>query len=231
MKSHIYLIPCPIADEALHTLSPSILEALKQCEVFFVEEERTARRFLKKIWRDMVIDNYEWVVLNKENNPKAIKTYINAGKTIGIISEAGCPGVADPGQDVIKIAQEMDCIVHPLVGPNAILLALMASGMNGQHFQFVGYLPIDIGKRIAAIKALEAESTQKKSTQIFMETPYRNNQMFQSLVSHLKPTTLLCVAAEITSPNEFIKTMTASDWKSNIPELHKKPVIFLVLGV
>jgi 16S rRNA (cytidine1402-2'-O)-methyltransferase len=231
MKSHIYLIPCTIADDALHSLSPSILEAVKKCEVFFVEEERTARRFLKKIWRDMVIDNYEWVVLNKDNNPSAIKKYINLGKTIGIISEAGCPGVADPGQDVIRVAQEMECIVHPLVGPNAILLALMASGMNGQHFQFVGYLPIDIGKRIAAIKALEIESIQKKSTQIFIETPYRNNQMFQSLLGHLKSTTLLCVAAEITSPNEFIKTMSVAAWKNNIPELHKKPVIFLVLGV
>lgn len=228
MSSQIYLIPCPIAEDALHTLSPSILEAVKLCEVFFVEEERTARRFLKKIWREMVIDNYQWVVLKKETNAKAIRTHILAGKTIGVISEAGCPGVADPGQDIIAVAQEMGCSIHPLVGPNAILLSLMASGMNGQNFQFTGYLPIDIGRRIAAIKELEAESSRKKSTQIFIETPYRNNQMFQSLIGHLKPTTRLCIAADITSANEFIRTMKVASWKTNIPELHKKPVIFLI---
>ena len=228
--SRLFLIPCPIAEDALDTLSPSILQAVKQCQVFFVEDERSARRFLKKIWREMVIDDYQWYVIKSKEAAQQFKKMIKDQLQIGIISEAGCPGVADPGQDLIALAQEMNVTVHPLVGPSSILLALMASGMNGQNFSFIGYLPIDTGKRLKAIRDLEAVSMKDRSTQIFIETPYRNNQVFQAITNTCNPNTRLCVAVDITGKEEFIRTMTISDWKKNVPELHKKTVIFLVAG-
>ena len=156
------------------------------------------------------------------------KRLLKEGKNIGIVSEAGCPGIADPGQALIAIAQEMGADIKPMVGPNSILLALMASGMNGQQFQFVGYLPIDIQKRTAAIKELEAESSRKKSTQIFIETPYRNNQMIESLLKTCKTSTQLCIAVDITGKNEWIKTMSVADWQKNKTDIHKRPAIFLI---
>jgi 16S rRNA (cytidine1402-2'-O)-methyltransferase len=155
---------------------------------------------------------------------------IQQGKSIGIISEAGCPGVADPGQQFVNIAQQLNVTVKPLVGPSSILLALMASGMNGQQFQFFGYLPIDSTLKIQAIKGLETESKNNNCTQIFIETPYRNNQMAEVLVRTCKPTTLLCIAAELTSPQEFVKTKTIADWKNSLPDLHKRTAIFLMLA-
>ncbi len=153
---------------------------------------------------------------------------IKEEKTIGIISEAGCPGVADPGQQLVAIAQEMNIEVKPLVGPNSILLALMASGMNGQQFQFPGYLPIDNPERIKAIKELEAESAKKKCTQIFIETPYRNNQLMEALLKYCHPSTKLCIAVDLTGKKEWIKTKTIADWKKNKPDIHKRPAIFLL---
>lgn len=228
MSSKVYLIPCPIAEEALHTLSPQVLDAVKQCEVFFVENERSARRFLKKIWREMVIDNYKWFVIEDEQTPRAFKDQARLGKNIGIISEAGCPGVADPGQALVAIAQDMNLAVIPLVGPSSILLALMASGLNGQHFCFHGYLPIDNLARIKALKELEAETRRKSTTHIFIETPYRNNQMFAAITGNISPDLRLCVAVDITGAAESIRTMKIGDWKKHVPELHKKPVIFLL---
>jgi 16S rRNA (cytidine1402-2'-O)-methyltransferase len=198
--------------------------------VIFAENERTARRFLKAMDKEIVIDDFEWFGIHKaeEQQISIFREKIKEGKNIAIISEAGCPGVADPGQILINEAQKLNVEVKPLVGPNSILLALMASGLNGQHFTFNGYLPIDNGERIKKIKQLEEESNRKKSTQIFIETPYRNNKLLETILQHAKPSTLLCVASELTSSNEFIKTKTIGAWKKETIDLHKKPVIFLL---
>jgi 16S rRNA (cytidine1402-2'-O)-methyltransferase len=226
MKAKIYLIPCFLDDEAIHSIPPYIIDAAKNCRVFFVENERTARRFLKKLWKEMVIDDYEWQVISDDFS--VFKQRIEEGKTIGIISEAGCPGVADPGQQLIAVAHEMNAEIKPLVGPSSILLALMASGMNGQQFQFVGYLPVKEPERIKMIKELETESQKKNCTQIFIETPYRNNQLIESVLKTCKPSTKFCIASNLTSPNEMITTMTIELWKKNKPDIHKHPAIFLI---
>jgi 16S rRNA (cytidine1402-2'-O)-methyltransferase len=228
MNAVIYLIPCPIAEDATDTLSPQILNAVKHCEVFFVENERSARRFLKKIWRDVVIDDYQWFVIQDREAIPEFRKQALAGKKIGIVSEAGCPGVADPGQHLVAVAQEMKAKLVPLTGPSSILLALMASGMNGQHFCFNGYLPIDTTHRMKALRELEADINKKNNTHIFIETPYRNNQMLQSILSILHSDLRLCVAVDITGQGEWIKTMTLAEWKQNLPDLHKKTCIFLL---
>jgi 16S rRNA (cytidine1402-2'-O)-methyltransferase len=236
MKSKIYLIPSLLDEEATETIPPYILNAVKDCQVFFVENERTARRFLKKIWKawqqeqDIIIDNYEWITINKtEGEPISLfKQKIKEGKNIGIISEAGCPGVADPGQELVAVAHAMNAEVKPLVGPNSILLALMASGMNGQRFQFAGYLPINEQERIKAIKELEAESQKKNCTQIFIETPYRNNQLLESILKTCKPSTKLCIAVDLTSTQEWIQTKPVSNWRNEKTNIHKHPAIFLI---
>jgi 16S rRNA (cytidine1402-2'-O)-methyltransferase len=230
MSASVYLIPTVLAEEQTAPLPAYILDAVKQCQVFFVENERTARRFLKVLWKEMVIDSYQWVNM-KEVTPEIagqFKHYLKEGKNIGIISEAGCPGVADPGQHLVAIAQQQQAVVKPLVGPNSILLALMGSGMNGQCFQFVGYLPIDIAQRTKTIKSLEAESRQKNCTQIFIETPYRNNPLLETLVKTCSPQTSICVAVDLTAPTESIQTKTAQQWKTAMPSLHKRPAIFLL---
>jgi 16S rRNA (cytidine1402-2'-O)-methyltransferase len=209
--SKVFLIPSVLDEHATQTIPLYILDAVKQCKVFFVENERSSRRFLKSIWKEMVIDDYEWFVADKTTIklPKTgivFRDKLNEGKNISIISEAGCPGVADPGQPLVAIAHSNGATVKPLVGPSAILLALMASGMNGQLFTFVGYLPIDTTERIKAIREMENESSRKNCTQIFMETPYRNNQMLESIVKTCKPSTRLCIAANITGDKEFIHT-------------------------
>ncbi|RYF86694.1 MAG: SAM-dependent methyltransferase [Chitinophagaceae bacterium] len=229
MPATVYLIPTVLSEGVTEPLPAYILDAVKKCGVFFVENERTARRYLKMLWREMVIDDYEWHNMKPSGEASSIFLQrLKEGKTIGIISEAGCPGVADPGQVLVHLAQEKGAVVKPLVGPNSILLALMASGMNGQRFQFVGYLPIDTVQRSKAIKSLEAESAQKDCTQIFIETPYRNNQLLETLVKTCHPQTKICVAADLTGENEAIQTKTAQQWKTAIPQLHKRPVIFLL---
>ncbi len=231
--SIVYLVPCVLDEAAAQTIPLYIIDAIKDCHVIFAENERTARRFFKSIYKDMVIDDYEWHTIHKaeEEQKNIFRQRITEGKNIAIISEAGCPGVADPGQILIDVAQQMDATVKPLVGPSSILLALMASGMNGQQFQFVGYLPIDNAERSKTIKELETESQKKNCTQIFIETPYRNNQMIEVLLKTCKPTTKICIAAELTSPTEYIKTKTVADWKKEKTNFHKKPVIFLLLAV
>ncbi len=230
MPATVYLIPTVLSEGETGCLPAYLLEAVKECPVFFVENERTARRYLKLLWKEMVIDDHEWYNMKEitAGVSAAFQQKINEGKTIGIISEAGCPGVADPGQALVALAQQKGAVVKPLVGPNSILLALMASGMNGQRFQFAGYLPIDAGERVRAIKQLEAESKQKNCTQIFIETPYRNNQLLETLVKTCQPQTQICVAADLTSPAELVQTKTAQQWKGNLPQLHKRPVIFLL---
>lgn len=232
MTPKIYLIPSVLEESAVETIPPYIIDAIRDCTVIFAENERTARRFLKSIYKEIIIDDYEWFTIHKAEEEVLIvfKERIREGRHIAIISEAGCPGVADPGQILIAAAQEMGATIKPLVGPSSILLALMASGMNGQHFEFIGYLPIDIQERTKAILVLEATSQKTNCTKIFIETPYRNNQLLETLLKTCKPSTRLCIAAELTSATEYIKTKTIGDWKKEKTDLHKKPVIFLLLG-
>ncbi len=230
VKSTVYLVPSLLHENGLKTIPAYILDAVKDCQVFFVENERTARRYLKQLWKEMVIDDYEWVVIHKaeEMVRQNFVRYLNEGKNIGIISEAGCPAIADPGQLLIEEAQKHNAIVKPLVGPSSILLALMASGMNGQCFQFLGYLPIDKNNRVAAIRSLEKDSQSTNCTQLFIETPYRNNQMIESILQNCQPDTRLCIAVNLTGPDEWIKTKTIKDWSRQIPDIHKKPAMFLM---
>lgn len=228
--STVYLIPSVLDELAIQAIPLYIIDAVKDCSVIFAENERSARRFLKSIYKEIAIDDYEWFTIHKaeEEQKNAFIQKIKEEKNIAIISEAGCPGIADPGQILIEAAQLLNAIVKPLVGPSSILLALMASGMNGQQFEFIGYLPIDQQERINAIKEIEAISKRKNSTQIFIETPYRNNQLLETIFKICKPSTRICIAAELTSANEFIKTKTVNDWKKEKIDFHKKPVIFLL---
>ena len=233
MMSKVYLVPSVLDELATNTIPIYILDAIRDCSVIFAENERTARRFLKSIWKEIVIDNYEWFTIHKaeEEQRNSFRQKINEGKNIAIISEAGCPGVADPGQILVDLAHQLNAVVKPLVGPSSILLALMASGMNGQQFEFVGYLPIEPSDRMKAIKEMEINSQKKQSTQIFIETPYRNNQLIETLLKTCKPSTRICIAAELTGSNEFIKTKTITEWKKEKTDFHKKPVIFLLYAV
>lgn len=228
----VYLIPSFLHETATETIPAYVLTAVKECQVFFVENERSARRYLKTLWKEMVIDDYQWITIHKaeEGVRSQFRKFLREGKNIGIISEAGCPGVADPGQILAGVAHEVQAKVKPLTGPSAILLALMGSGMNGQQFQFVGYLPIDTGHRIKTIRELETESARKQCTQLFIETPYRNNQMLEALLKACRPATRLCIAADLTAATEFIQTKTMGEWKKNIPDLHKRPTVFCILG-
>jgi len=230
-----YLIPSFLDEQALQTIPAYVVDGIKECRAFFVENERSARRYLKQLWREMVIDDYEWHVMDKQADMALLlasfQKLLQRGITIGIISEAGCPGVADPGQLLAEAAHRMGAPVKPFVGPSSILLALMASGMNGQCFQFTGYLPIDNGARIKALKDLENESAKKQCTQIFIETPYRNNQLIETICKICHPHTRLCIAVDITGPGELIKTKTIGDWKKNLPDIHKRPAIFLLYAV
>jgi 16S rRNA (cytidine1402-2'-O)-methyltransferase len=228
MNSKLFLIPCPIADDALHTLSPEVADAVKQCGAFFVENERSARRFLKKIWKEMVIDDYRWFRVQEGGTRQAFREQVKAGVNIGIISEAGCPGIADPGQELIALAHQLGVTVHPLVGPSSIILALMSSGLNGQQFRFHGYLPIEGQERARALKQIESEIQRTGGTQIFIETPYRNNPLMEAITRTLDKTLRLCVAVDITAPSQSIRTLSIGDWKNQPADLHKRPAIFLL---
>ena len=232
MTSTIYLVPSVLDETAVQTIPLYIIDAVKNCEVIFAENERTARRFLKSICKEIVIDNYEWFTIHKaeEELISTFKQKIKEEKNIAIVSEAGCPGIADPGQILIAAAQQMGAVIKPLVGPSSILLALMASGMNGQQFEFVGYLPIDNNEKIKRIKELETASEKNNSTKIFIETPYRNNQLIETILKTCKPSSRFCIASELTSANEYIKTKKIAEWQKEKTDFHKKPVIFLLHG-
>lgn len=231
MRATVYLIPSLLAEEGVAAVPVAVTDAILSCQVFFAENERTTRRFFKTLWKhylpgkDIVIDDYKWFTIGKDTM-NSFRQLIKEGKTIGIVSEAGCPGVADPGQALVEIAQQLGALVKPLSGPSSILLALMASGMSGQQFRFHGYLPIDPQQRSKAIREMESESARKQCTEIFIETPYRNNQLLEALLKHCQPQTRLCIAVEITGAKESIQTREISYWKNNLPDLHKKPVIF-----
>ncbi len=226
----VFLIPCYLDEEHLETIPPYVLDAVKQCQVFFVENERTARRYLKRLWKEMVIDDYQWFAIHKVEEEAAMlfRQQLQRGQTIGILSEAGCPGIADPGQLLVAQAQQMGAAVKPLVGPSSLLLALMASGLNGQHFQFHGYLPIDTAQRNAVIRSLDQAVAKTAATQLFIETPYRNGALLDALIQHCHPNTRLCIAVDITGAGEFIRTKSMGEWQKNKPELHKRPAVFLL---
>lgn len=226
----VYLLPMLLHEEGFDSMPSDVLTWIQQCDAFFVENEKTARRYFKKLWKEMVIDDYTWHAIHKVENEQihAFSQLLKQGKNIGILSEAGCAGIADPGQILVAAAQELGAIVKPYTGPSSLLLALMGSGMNGQNFHFHGYLPIDALERKKKIQALETEIKQTGVTQLFIETPYRNNQLFEAITQNCHPNTKLCVAMELTGPNEWIKTHSVANWKNSKPELHKKLVVFLL---
>src|SRR5450755_1825687 len=226
----VYLIPSFLDEEGLDALPAYLLQAVQESEVFFVENERSARRFLKKIWKEMDIDSYPWFVIHKAEDSvkQEFLRFIKEGKHIAILSEAGCPGIADPGQILIAAAQESGALVKPLVGPSSILLALMASGMNGQHFQFNGYLPIETSERNRRIRELESISRKEGSAQIFIETPYRNLSLLDSLLKNCSSSTRLCIAVNLTGKSESVLTKTIEDWRKGIPEINNQPAIYIL---
>jgi len=228
----LYLIPTTLGDTSIErVLPPDLTKVINSVTVFIVENLRTARRFLKKVNPDIVIDDLTFFELNQHTDPKELSRFLEPnrrGLDIGIISEAGCPGVADPGADVVKIAHTRNIQVVPLVGPSSILLALMASGMSGQNFAFNGYLPIKNPEKAMQIKMLEHRMQTEGQTQIFIEAPYRNAQLLDNLLKNCDPLTLLCIAVDITMDTEFILCKPMSWWKNNIPEIQKRPAIFMI---
>jgi 16S rRNA (cytidine1402-2'-O)-methyltransferase len=226
----VYLIPSFLDEDGLEAMPAYLLNAIQEVEVFFVENERSARRFLKKLWKEMDIDRYPWYVIHKAEDAvrQTFLQQVKQGKKIAILSEAGCPGIADPGQILVAAAQEAGARIKPLVGPSSLLLALMASGMNGQHFQFHGYLPIDPTDRNRRIKELESLSRREGSAQLFIETPYRNQSLFESLIKICSNSTRLCIAVNLTGTKESIHTKTIETWSKNIPDLNKQPAIFIL---
>ncbi len=231
-KGTIYLIPTVIApDTQSQVLAPQVREIANRISYFLVENVRTARRFLSSMSIQTPISELQFELLTKKTSsdtlPHLMKPAL-VGQDIGIMSEAGCPGVADPGARAVAYAHQQSFRVVPLVGPSSILLALMASGFSGQSFAFHGYLPIDREKRRQAIKRLEKQSKQYNQTQIFMETPYRNNQLLADVIKCCQPKTLICVARNISGSDEYIKTQPVCIWQKNLPDLHKVPTVFLL---
>ncbi|AKD02536.1 SAM-dependent methyltransferase [Pontibacter korlensis] len=230
----LYLIPTVLAENTQdQVISPQVKETVQHLTYFIVENLRTARRYVKSICPELVIEHLKFVQVDKDASPaqvqNSLKPLLEQGIDAGIISEAGCPGVADPGAEVVKYAHQKDIKVVPFAGPSAILLSLMASGFNGQQFCFHGYLPIDKRDRLQVLRQLEKEMQQRNQTQIFMETPYRNNKLLEDLLSTLSSDTRLCIAANITSPeHEFIQTKTISQWRGKLPDIHKQPAVFLI---
>ncbi len=236
----IYLIPIWLEDGNKESLSVEVPLIIKQTKYFLVENLRTARRFVSALKLDIVIDDLVLFELDKKTTKAELEGYFkqipqkdeNGNPTkIGIMSEAGCPGIANPGALAVEYAHKNNIEVVPLVGASSILLALMASGFNGQNFAFHGYLSIDKEKRQNEVKNLESESQKLKRSQIFMETPYRNNSILKDILKVLNPKTKLCIASNITSQNQFIKTKTVAEWKKEIPDLHKIPTIFVLYAV
>jgi len=231
-KGNLYLIPTRLGDNPpLEVLPISIKRIIENIDYYIVENEKTARRFIKKISSGKSQGSLKISILNKFTKLAEMPNYLNAcleGKNVGLLSEAGCPAIADPGAEIVKIAHQKEIQVVPLVGPSSILLALMSSGMNGQNFAFNGYLPIEKSERKSSLKLLERLSFEKKQTQIFIETPYRNNKMLEDICISLSEQTRVCVACDITLPTEYIRTKTIKAWKHTTVDLHKRPTIFII---
>lgn len=237
MKGTIYMIPCPISDErdVWDVLPKANLDIMNSLDYFIVENVRSARRFLSRAGVVRKIEELEFVELNEHTTSSAdvermLKPVLE-GRSAGVISEAGVPGVADPGADIVALAHNHDVRVVPLVGPSSILMSVMASGLNGQSFAFVGYLPIKDGERQRRLKELEHRVRTEHQAQLFIEAPYRNVKLFDTLIKSLSPQMRLAVAADITSPNEYIHTHTIAQWrKLGVPDIAKRPTIF-ILGI
>ena len=232
METALYLLPVTLGDTPVETVLPSYnKEVILGIRHFIVEDVRSARRFLKKVDREIDIDSLTFYTLNKHTSPEDISGYLKpleAGNPMGVISEAGCPAVADPGADVVAIAQRKNLRVVPLVGPSSIILSVMGSGFNGQSFAFHGYLPIDASERTNTIKKLEGRIYSEHQTQLFIETPYRNNKLAEELIRTCRPSTKLCIASNITCEDEYIHTRPVKEWAGKVPDLSKKPTIFLI---
>ncbi len=233
MSAKLYLIPNTLGECEISRVLPAFdVEIIRSVKHFIVEDIRTTRRFLKKVDSSINIDELQFFTLNKHTSAEEISSYLlplKEGHDMGIISEAGCPAIADPGAEIVRIAQEKNYDVVPLVGPSSILLGLMASGFNGQSFAFVGYLPIKDNERTLRIKQLEKRAHTEHQSQIFIETPYRNHKMFDEIVSICQPNTKLCIACDITLESEYIKTKTIAEWKkTKLPDLNKRPSIFIL---
>lgn len=232
METALYLLPVTLGETSIEKVLPSYnKEIILGIKHFIVEDVRSARRFLKKVDHDINIDELMFYPLNKHTSPEDISGYLEpliAGHSMGVISEAGCPAVADPGADVVAIAQRRNLKVVPLVGPSSIILSVMGSGFNGQSFAFHGYLPIEPNERQKRLKELELRIYSEHQTQLFIETPYRNNKMMEDILKACRPQTKLCIAANITCEGEYIKTRTVKEWKGKLPDLTKVPCIFLI---
>lgn len=229
----LYLVPSLLSDSQWQNVLPAqVFSVLSDTKYYLVENTRTARRFMKKVNREINIDECTFFEINKRTASADLPRFLEAlkeGNNMAVISEAGCPGVADPGADIVRLAHEKNIKVVPLTGPSSILLALMASGLNGQNFAFTGYLPIKSNERTKVIANLEKQVQKNMQTQIFIETPYRNNQIISDIVKTCASNTRFCIAANITAENEYIQTKTIQDWrKTGIPDLHKQPAIFLI---
>ena len=232
-KGTLYLIPTTLGDtaETADVLPIKVNAIINTIDEYIVENEKTARHYLKKMGIKKPLPEIILHPLNQHTKPIEISTYLNAineGRNIGVISEAGCPGVADPGSEVVRLAHANNIKVIPLVGPSSILLALMASGFNGQSFTFHGYLPKERAERIKKIKELEKAAHQKSQTQLFIETPYRNTHLLDDILTNTDGKTRLCIACDITLPTEFIKTKSIGEWKKQIPNIAKRPTLFLI---
>ncbi len=232
METALYLLPVTLGETTIESVLPAYnKEIILQISHFIVEDIRSARRFLKKVDKGIDIDKLTFYPLNKHTSPEAISGYLRPlidGQSMGVLSEAGCPAVADPGADVVAIAQRKGLRVVPLVGPSSIILSVMGSGFNGQSFAFHGYLPIEPGERAKALKLLEQRIYTENQTQLFIETPYRNNKMMEDILRTCRPQTKLCIAANLTCEGEYIKTRTLKEWKGQLPDLAKIPCIFLL---
>jgi 16S rRNA (cytidine1402-2'-O)-methyltransferase len=228
----LYLIPTQLGDNPpLEVLPISVKKIIELVDDYIVENEKTARHFIKKICSSKSQPGLNLKILNKYTKPEELHSFLEAcksGKSMGLLSEAGCPGIADPGAEIVKLAHQNNIRVVPLVGPSSIVLALMSSGMNGQSFAFNGYLPIDKQEKKSALKHLERLSFEQNQTQIFIETPYRNNKILEDICNILHPQTRVCIACDITLPTEYIKTMTVNEWKHAKVDLHKRPAIFII---
>jgi len=233
-KGILYLIPSTLgAGDVTVYLPPHVVEILHRLDLFFVENIRTARRFMKNTGYEGDISSLTFYELSEHTTPKeteALLKILREGHEAGMISEAGMPGVADPGSVLVQLCHRSGVRVVPLIGPSSIFLALMASGLNGQYFTFHGYLPREQYGRIRKIRELERQALHTKASQIFMETPYRNNNLLADLLETCNDKTLLCIAADLTTEREFIHTQTVNEWRKNIPDLHKRPAIF-ILGI
>ena len=233
MNGHLYLIPTPLGDYPPQlVLTTTILDLLPKMEVFFVEELRTARRFLSAAGLKGHVDTLELHELNEHTTPEEISSLAQllGGREAALISEAGLPAVADPGAQLVALAHEKGVEVVPEVGPSSLMMALMASGMNGQHFAFEGYLPVKPDQRRARIAELERRSIREHQSQILIETPYRNDALLADLLGICHPTTRICIAADITLPTQFIRTKTVSNWRKEVPVIGKRPCVFVIQG-